>query len=187
MRGMMEYLRKLEAIVLNWLKNVPHLPAQSRRWLGTNAWWIILTGVIIGAIWALFTFFQLMTNVTILNSVSMGYLVPPAFVTAWSVTTGFITLGFSVVALLLCAVAVKPLQNKVKEGWVLLFVAWLVLTVGIVINAILSLNPLNFIIDLLFGAICTGALGYILFEIHGQFAHNPKKITREKDPHTRVE
>jgi hypothetical protein len=176
----MDYLRKLETTVLHWVRDVPHLPTQTRRWLGTNAWWIMLVTVIVGGIWALFTFFQLMTNITILDSVNRGFLVPPAFVTPWSITTGFICLSFSVLSLLVAAFAVKPLQNKIKEGWVLLFVSWLVLAITVILYAVLSLNPLSFIIRLLFGAIFVALAGYVLFEIHSQFAHNPKKAPVEK-------
>ncbi len=49
----MESLQKLEATVGEWYKGMPHLPKNGQRWLAENAWWLVLIGVILGAIGAI--------------------------------------------------------------------------------------------------------------------------------------
>jgi hypothetical protein len=175
---LMEQLHKLETTVLGWLKNIPHLPISARKWLGTNAWWIVIVSVVIWAIWTLFTLLDVMENVRLLENAQSGFAVPPLFISPWSITTDFIAIFFNVIVLILCGLAIKPLQYKLKKGWVLLFLAWLISVVGLILDAILSLSPISFIFGLLFGAIAAGVTGYLLFEVHSQFAHDKKPASR---------
>lgn len=168
----MDVLHKFEKRLLQWLKNVPHLPIGVRKWLGENIWWIVLAGVVIGSIWAVLLFFQIMANIAFLGTTGATYHLNPVFVSPWVIVTGFVSLFFSVITILLSAFAIQPLKARMKQGWVLLFIVWLVNVVAIVVGAILSLNPLIFIFNLLFGAIFAALVGYLLFEIHGQFAHD---------------
>lgn len=171
----MDALRKFEKQILHWLKNIPHLPESIRTWLGTNLWWIVLAGVVIGSIWALFVFLDIMRNIAFLGTTGAAYYLSSSLVSPLVVVTGFVTLFFSVVMILVSAFAIQPLKARLKQGWVLLFVVWLISVVAIVLNAILTLNPIIFLFTLLFGAIFAALLGYLLFEVHGQFAHDGKK------------
>jgi hypothetical protein len=169
----MDVLAKLEKMVLGWVKDVPHLPAIARNWLGTNIWWIILILAIIGGISVLFSFTALMGTVAVLGSVAISYYAV-ATVTPYVIAVGVVGLTFLVLQTVLLALAVSPLKEKQKKGWVLLFASWLLNIISVVVNAVLTLNPLGLIIGLLFGAIGIAITGYFLLEIHGQFAHVTK-------------
>jgi hypothetical protein len=170
----MKLLHDLEIRLLSYIKNVPHLPASAQKWLGQNVWWIVLIGVIISALAALFSLLAIFGLIALLNSPQNVYYVYGSGVTSYMVVTSFVGLAFSIATLLLSAFAIQPLQRREKKGWVLLFAAWLVSVVSIIVGAILTLNPVSFIFSLLVGALVTGVSGYFLFEIHSQFGHSAK-------------
>ncbi len=161
----MEPLTKLEKLILEWYKKVPHLPESFRKWLGDNVWWIAVIGLVFAAISALFVLFG-----TLLGSAAAVAYVLPTFA-AWQIVTGVVSLVFLVLEAILLGLAIKPLQNKQKKGWVLLYLLWLLGVVYVVVGAVLTLNPFLFIVQILFGAIWVAVSGYFLFEIHSQFAH----------------
>jgi len=167
----MEFLTKLEKKTLEWFKNVPHLPAAGQKWLGDNIWWIILVVAILTGIGALVSLAGLGALISVAGSATVASYYVTSTVTAWAVVTGFVSLFFSIVEAILLAVAVQPLKEKQKKGWVLLFAAWLVVAIGVVVNSVLSLNVFGFILGIIFGAVWVAVTGYFLYEIHGQFAH----------------
>lgn len=169
----MELLYTLEKTIVGWLKNVPHLPEVARKWLGENVWWIALVGAILSGIGLIIALTAVLGAIALLGSVGLTYYAA-ATVTAFTVVSGFIGLAFGIVQIVLLAMSIKPLQLKQKQGWTLLFITWLVGALGVVVSAALSLNPLNFITSILFGAIFVAISGYFLFEIRGQFARVEK-------------
>ena len=173
----MELINKLERIVLGWVKNVPHLPATGQKWLGVNVWWIALIAAIIGGIWFLFALNGLFSLLTLLSSVSNLYYVTNTYTdyAIFKAIIGLVFLGLTVAAL---ALAISPLKDRLKKGWVLLFLAWIISALSIVVSAVLSLSVIGFIISIIFGAIFLAIGGYFLFEIHGQFAHPTKRAKK---------
>lgn len=169
----MEYVRQLERKILQWTKELPHLPSVAQKWLGQNIWWIILVIVILSSLGFLISL------LTLLGGVAAVTLFAPA-IGAVALVAGLIGLAFSAVQIILMAMAIKPLQTRQKQGWTLLFIAWLVSGVAVVAAAILSFNPFNFIVYLIFGAVFFAIAGYFLFEIHGQFAplHKSKGVKK---------
>lgn len=171
----MDLLHKLELKVLSWLKNVPHLPAGGQKWLADNVWWIVLIGVIIGGIATLFAFIGLFALIALLGAPSNAYYVYGGGVTAWAIVNAIVALSFSIVTVVLSAIAIKPLQAKQKKGWVLLFITWVLYVLNVFISAVLTLNALSFIVSIIFGALFAAVGAYFLFEIHGHFNHEAKK------------
>lgn len=169
----MELLSKLERKILQWLKSVPHLPTAATKWLGDNIWWIAIVALVLSAIGAIIGLVAVITAASLVGTVAASYYAVSTY-TAWAVITGLVSLAFMVIEIILLGMAIKPLQAKQKKGWVLLFAVWLVSAVSVVVNAVLSLNPLSFIFGIIFGAIWLAISGYILFELHGQFAHTEK-------------
>jgi len=166
----MEFLTKLERTVLGWLKDVPHLPANVRTWLGNNIWWLVVIATVLSGIAVLGLLITLFSNIGTLGSPFAAYYASTTFV-VWVIVNTIVALIFTAIDLALLAMAISPLKQKQKKGWVLLFAVWLVGILSTVVSAILTLNPLGFITGLLFGAIWIAISGYFLFEIHGQFAH----------------
>lgn len=166
----MELLSKLERTVLGWLKGVPHLPSNVQKWLGDNIWWIVAIATVLSGLGVLGLLFALIGNLSALSTPIMSYYASTTFVT-WAIVTTIVSLVFVALDCLLLALAINPLKEKQKKGWVLLFAVWLLGVVSVVVNAILTLNPFGFVTAVIFGAIWLAVSGYFLFEIHGQFAH----------------
>lgn len=166
----MESLSKLERKILGWLKDVPHLPVSVRQWLGENIWWIAVIGTVLTGIAVLGLLGSIFNSIGLLNTPAASFYASTTFIT-WIIINAIVALVFTAIELILLANAIKPLKTKQKKGWVLLFATWLVGVVAMVVSAILTLNPLSFIGNLIFGTIWVALTGYLLFEIHGQFAH----------------
>ncbi|MBC7564769.1 hypothetical protein H7100_00850 [Candidatus Saccharibacteria bacterium] len=173
----MELISKLEKTVLGWAKNVPHLPAAGQKWLGQNVWWIALIGAIVSGIAFLVSLVGLLGAIALLSAPSSLYFVTSSY-------TSLAILGFCVSLVFLAAngvllgVAVKPLQDMQKKGWVLLFMTLLVEALSVVVNAVLSFSVAGFILGIMFGAVGLAIGAYFISEIHGQFGHRVK--TTEK-------
>jgi len=174
----MQLINKLEKIVLEWAKNVPHLPIVAQKWLATNVWWIVLIGVILSGISTLIALAGLFTIISLIGSVSSSYYVTSAY-NSWTVVTTVVSLIFSALSVVVLAFAITPLKAIQKKGWVLLFLSWLINVASIVVNAVLSLSIIGFIFSIMFGAIGLAIAGYFIFEIHGQFAHPTRKEPKE--------
>ncbi len=176
----MEALSKLERTILGWLKDLPHLPVQARKWLGENIWWIALIGAILSGIGVLVLISSLFSLVASLSTPVISYYPSPTFL-GLVITTTAVALFFVAVEGLLLAAAVTPLKEKQKKGWVLLFASWLVGAVYAVVTAILTLNVFTAIGNLILSAVWIALSGYVLFELHSQFAHTEKsKGVKEK-------
>lgn len=175
----MEYITKLEKKVLGWLKDLPHLPLSAKKWLGINLWWIVLIVAVLSVIGFFASLNALFTTLTLLNSY-LGAYFAVAVATPFTIVKIVIGLAFSAISIALLIAAIKPLKEKSKKGWVLLFVSLLVNAVSVVVLAVLTLNPFTFIMNVLFGAVVIGVGAYILAEVHGQFAHDVKvaKVTK---------
>ena len=166
----MEVLSKLERTIKGWLKDVPHLPSNARKWLGDNIWWIVVIGTVLSGLGLLGLLGALFTHLGALGTPVVSYYASPTFIT-WLIVNTIVALGFTLVTFLLMAFSISPLKAKQKKGWVLLFATWLVAVVATVVSAIMTLNPLSFIGNLIFGALWLAVTAYFLFEIHAEFAH----------------
>jgi uncharacterized membrane protein YhaH (DUF805 family) len=169
----MNLVSKLEQKITEWLKKVPHLPVSVRKWLGLNIWWVALIGAIISAISVLFGLVTVAGVASVVGTVAATYYASATF-TTWAIVTSLLSLVFTLLYAILLAMAVTPLRARQKKGWVLLFLVWLIGVVSVIVNSIVSLNPVGFIFGILFGAIWIAISGYFLFEIHNEFAHTEK-------------
>lgn len=178
----MEFINKLETTVGGWVKNVPHLPASAQKWLGQNIWWIVLIGAILSGITLLFAIGALFTLIALLGAVTASVYGPyaAAGVTGLTIFAAVVSLAFLVIRVILMALAVKPLKALEKKGWVLLFLIWLLQAVSVVASAILNFSIVGFLTGIIFGAVGLAISGYLLFEIHGQFAHTVRSTKAKK-------
>ncbi len=176
----MKWLHQLETRLLRYVKDIPHLPANAQKWLGANIWWIVLIGVIISAISILFNFFEVMGRFAVLGTPASQYFIYGTGAVAYAAAITIVGMVFTVVSLLLTAFAIKPLQNREKRGWVLLFAVWLVYILNVIVSAIMTLNAFTFIFYLLFGTLVAAVIGYFLFEMHGQFGHAGKPVAKSE-------
>lgn len=166
----MELLAKLENKILGWTKNVPNLPLSMRKWLAENVWWFAALASVLTGITIIGHLLRLQEYLTVLSNPFAPLYSSATFVTLLVVST-VAALVFSIASCILLGLAVNPLKERQKKGWVLLFVVWLVAIVWTVVTTVITLNPLSVFTGIIFGAVMLAATGYFLFEIHGQFAH----------------
>jgi uncharacterized membrane protein YhaH (DUF805 family) len=179
----MEFVTKLEKKVISWFKSTPDLPAGGRKWLGDNVWWLALVGAILSGVSVIFSLFALTALTALMGTTGATYYVTPT-VTSWAIVTTIVALVFTVLKGILLAMAVQPLKEKQKKGWVLLFATWLLSGVAVVVNSLLTLSIIGFIFGVLFGAVWLAILGYFLIEIHGEFAHVERSAGVKKTVNT---
>ena len=173
----MDFINKLEAMVGGWAKNVPHLPIAGQKWLAVNVWWIVLIIAILSGISVLFGLSSIFTLMSLIGTTANSYYVNQA-ITGYAVSTAAVSLLFLAAEAVLMGLAVKPLKDIQKKGWVLLFLVLLVQAIAIVVGALLTGSMGGFIVGVIFGAICLAIEAYFLFEIRGEFAHVTKHSTK---------
>lgn len=178
---MKEYLNKLETVVEKWHKPLPHLPANVRKWIGDNIWWIVIVGAIVSTISVLIQiggFFTLLSFVTG-TAAWLSYYGATNY-SWWSVVVALVSIAFSVISALLLWLAAKPLQDGKRKGWGLLFLNLVVQAVAILVTSVLSFNIFT-LPGLVFGAIGIAIATYLLYEIRSHFvvsAKPAKKTTK---------
>jgi hypothetical protein len=105
------------------------LPPAGKKWLGANAWWIVLIGGLLTA-WGVLGFWQAAHYVSDLERVIRSYggnSDVGSLSTMW-----YVSLAAMVVSAVLLLGAVSPLKNHRKQGWNLVFYSTLVsLALGI--------------------------------------------------------
>lgn len=170
----MENVRKLEVMVASWYKNMPHLPKNGQKWLAENIWWLILVLVVIGAMGVasvvMATFFAGVLLSTVGGPVG-------AAVGGIALVAVLVTLLFSIVVLVISAMAVPPLRMLQKKGWTLLFIVILLQVVAHAATFLLNFNLIALVWNLFFTAVAA----YFLFEVRDHFvASRAKKAVAKK-------
>lgn len=162
----MESIHKFENMVEGWLKPLPHLPANGRKWLAENSWWLTIIGVVLSA-FAILALYRSLTAVNDLNnalnafSVSVG--VQPHS-SLWT-TSVYVSMALLAATTVIEAIAISPLKMMSKKGWDLLFLAAIVGVASGIIGAVLNAD----IVSVIFSLIGAAISAYILFEIRPSF------------------
>lgn len=170
----MKFVDKLETMIEGWLKPAPRLPAAGRKWLGENIWWLVLVGVILSAIAFFMSLAGIFTAMSLIGAVGLyGTYVASAYDGMWFVAA-VVSLAFTALSVLVMATAISPLKVKNKKGWSLLFLAWVINAVALVVNIILSFSPVTLIAGVIVGGIVLAVSAYLLFEIKSEFARVTK-------------
>jgi hypothetical protein len=161
----MDTVHKFEKQIEQWLKPLPHLPADWRKWLANNVWWIVLVGVILsvlGGLALIGAVFTAMNAVTTVNTIynSLGVNVGPLYNGWWYAST-IASLVFLAITVVIEAMAVTPLKAHDKKGWDLLFLTFLVGVLSTIVNVVLNITTYS-VVGSVIGA-------YFLFEIRSHF------------------
>jgi hypothetical protein len=172
----MDTVRKLETTVAGWYKAVPHLPKEVRKWLSENLWWIVLIGVIIGALALLNVLFFTLLAGTVLTALGGGVGAAVGVVIFIGV---LVSVALGLVAVVLGGMAITPLKAMQKKGWTLLFIVLLIEVVSTVITHVLSYN----LFGLVWGLLWVAVGGYFLFEVHEAFGAPIRKDRKKVESH----
>jgi hypothetical protein len=168
----MDAVHKFEKTVGEWLKPLPHLPTEWRKWIADNVWWIILVGVILSVLGAITMLTSMFTATTVISNEyavlnSLGAVVSiHDWVWYVSLIVSFI---FLVITIFINAVAITPLKEKKARGWDLLFLTFIVSIVSVVVGAVLNIASFSVIGSIIEGIIGLFISAYFLFEIRSYF------------------
>lgn len=168
----MEFVKKIENAIAKIAKDLPHLPSGGSKWLGENVWWIIAVTAGVAALASLISFINIIQAANALSALSA--FVPLGGVSTWAITTAIVNLVLVVVQVAVLAFAIQPLKAKQRKGWSLLFTATIISAISIIASAVLSLDVLALILQLIFGGVILAAVVYFVFEIRGEFKEAPK-------------
>lgn len=157
----------LEKWVDQTVKQLPAIPANGRKWLADNAWWLALVGGIL-SVWGLWSMWQAANLVNQLGAwadrISASYGV--ATTSSQLGVMWYAALAAMAVQAVLMFLAFQPLKEHKKSGWNLLFYSSLV---SLVVGVVYLFVPAYGISSLL-GMVVGTAIGwYILFNIRGHF------------------
>lgn len=166
----MRFMERLEKMIIEWLREVPHLPPNVRKWLGSNAWWLVLLGVMLQILAVLGLMRELDTlsrvNVAVQQySAYSPYLEAATQNTTMTLVSMWISLVALVGVVILDATAISHLKEMKRRGWKLLFIGAVVATISSVASAVLTLQ----VAGLLTVMISTAIGMYVLFEVRTQF------------------
>lgn len=171
----MSTLKNLEHTLAEWQKKSPvHLPETVRKWLGDNAWWLVIVGIalsilsVIGSLRTLFWAEDVLRQARQL-AISLGVDVPG---NSLAMNIGlWISLITFVVVIVIELKSIQPLRSKKQQGWDLTFLAVLISIVGSFIAGIIQGAVAGTIIGTIIGAVIAW---FFLFEIRSQFLPTEK-------------
>jgi len=158
----METVHKLESTFAKWYEKAPHLPKGGRDWIADNIWWIVLIGVIIGAMGIVGILAALLLGTALLGVAGGVFGIAAGSAITLAILTSF---AFTIAIIILHALAIQPLRAKQKRGWELVFVTMLLDIAMTILNLLFGGHFSNF----LQGLIGVAIGGYLLFEIRSHF------------------
>ena len=171
----MEQIAKLETMVAGWYEKAPHLPTTGRKWIADNSWWIVLVGVILGAL-AIMS----IVSMTLLLGMLFGGAAGAVGLAVGGVLMIFVLiwLSLAILNIVLLALAISPLKAHLKKGWNLVFMVALLGAATTVVKFLFDFD----LGSLLMGLIGSAVMGYVLFEIRQEFtsAGAPAPVTAKK-------
>jgi len=163
---MLKYIKKAEALISDWLKDVPHLPKGAQKWIAENIWWITLVCAILSAISVLTGLMAFFAALAAWGTVPYAY---GYGIGGFWVVSALLAIVFSAVTAGILAKAITPLKTQKATGWHLLFMLFMVDVIYVVVSALFSYGVIGFIFNLIFGAIGLAISAYLLFEIKSHF------------------
>jgi len=166
-----EIIYKAEQLIESWHKSLPHLPANLRKWIADNGWWIVLVGVVLMSLQAVGVLAVLLIGTVAAGVLGGLAILGPLTAVAGGllIIVGAIFFTVFLIELVLSAMAISPLKAKQRKGWVLIFTVSLIEVVSAVLTFIFSMEVFSFIWGLAWAA----AGLYILFEVRDAFKPLP--------------
>lgn len=159
----MELVRNIENTMRGWYKDLPHLPADISKLVAQNTWWLAIIGLVLGVM-------SIMATLSVLGvGTAIGAFYAPLLGIELAVYGLWVL--FLTFALVIQAKAVMPLKAMQRQGWELLFLAFLVTATGGTLSEIFKGNIAGTLASLIVFAI--GA--YVLFEVDQYFGAKSKK------------
>jgi hypothetical protein len=162
-------LNKLENIIEDWLKPIPHLPNIWRQLISNNVWWLVVI-VVVGSSIGILELINEIINITpypMMELYNDHYIY--RYSNEWHVLALTIDLLFSIAITAVSAMAIQPLRNRERRGWSLLFIAYIIGIASQVTSILICFGILSFIPRVILSAISAVVGAYLLFEIRTHF------------------
>ncbi|MDK2899276.1 MAG: hypothetical protein PWQ10_463 [Patescibacteria group bacterium] len=171
---------EIEKTIGDWLKPLPHLPNIWRKWLAKNIWWIVLVCVILSAIGALTLFNSVFITLPFIFTTT-SYLHHYSWLNhdIFWVFSSLVSLSFTVITLVVSAMAISSLKSMKKNGWSLLLLGLVINGASVIVGIIIKFNILNFIPNIVFAVIGFAFTAYLLYEIRSYFKVEAKVIKKK--------
>jgi hypothetical protein len=161
----MKLATRFENTSTRWSVDMPKLPKAACLWLVENGWRLSLLAAI-GCAVAVFAIVP--AAIASLVLASKFPLVPYAMYYSDSPSTLWIILSLDTISFIITAFllgfAVMPMKNKKRQGWILVFRAYMVNVITTAICLVIAVNALNilFVVPMIIG-------GYLLRETRVYF------------------
>ncbi len=177
----MNRLQKLESLIQEWLRPLPHLPDNVRKWLANNIWWMVLVAAFGSAIATLMVLGGIFAYMNFIGNASSyaGFYMTAAYSAGW-IWTAIVGLLFLAFATVLYSKAVTPLKEHRGLGWRMLFILLLVAAVKVLLDAVLTFSFFAFIFGIIFGVVGLAISAYFLFEIRSYFVKSTRHLHAKK-------
>lgn len=167
----METVKQIENTIAGWLKPLPRLPENVRKWLADNVWWITLIGVILSVFAAFSMLVAIIVGLwgaAVISSYYNVFGIAAAY-TGLAAIWALISFAFLIVDVVIMGMAINPLRRKESKGWDLMFLAILVSAASSILSMIINFSIFTFISGIIFTGLGLAIGAYFLFEIKAYF------------------
>jgi hypothetical protein len=167
----MESVNKIENKLATMYKGLPHLPADVKKWIAQNVWWMAIVSVV----FSVFGVISLIAVTFFASAVLVGFGgyagAAVAAAGGFALLSVGVSIAFMIVELIVMGMAISPLHSMQKKGWTFIFIAALVQAASYVVSFLYSFNLFSLVWNLLILAVGV----YFLFEIRDHFAGKKDK------------
>ena len=167
----MESVNKLENKLAATYKGLPHLPADVKKWIAQNVWWMAIVSVV----FSVFGVISLIAVTFFASAVLVGFGgyagAAVAAAGGFALLSVGVSIAFMIVELIVMGMAISPLHGMQKKGWTFIFIAALIQAASYVVSFLYSFNLFGLVWNLLILAVGV----YFLFEIRDHFAGKKDK------------
>ena len=159
----MNGLHTLESTIAALYGKLPALSPHTRRWIGLNAWWIILIIACIYTVGLLSIIPVLLLTLSLTSTYSEIYSY-----SGTDIASAVISFILALVSLALLYLAVSPLRQMRRRGWKLLFLNQLVSILSALVGSIMMARGLN-LFGLIWSLVVIVGESYFLFQVRNEF------------------
>lgn len=174
----MSAYNRFENTLAMWHKRAPHLSPSYLNWLVTHSWRLDILGAMM-SVYSTFVLIPLLVT-TLALTPSVNIIGPDVPYDHDSLGLAWVALLLTMIIFFVTAImltfAAKPVKDRLKKGWDLMFRAYLLnVLLGIITTVLVpSLFELAVVVFITLGA------GYLLLEVRSEFSAVPKKNAKVK-------
>jgi len=177
----MDSVKKLEILIQDRLKSLPHLPVNAQKWIADNIWWMAILGAFGSAIATLAVVNGVFGYMSFVSNASSyaGFYAVSSYLTGW-IWNALIGLLFLAASTVILSKAVTPLKEHRRLGWDLMFMLTLLGAARAFLDAVFTFSFFGFLFGVLFAVLGLAIGAYLLLEIRSYFVKSNKIVHAKK-------